>query len=312
MAEMSSIRKQITPSPGNNNADRMDCVRNCPVHAFSVSEGSIKINHDLCVHCGQCLPYLIRELSRTSHDLDDSQRKLNSTQEILHRSERLANLAHLTTSLASRVNNPLSVILLYVNLMLEEYKSDPDLQNDLKILATHTDKCKQSVNDLLALSRRNKIIRETVDVCDLVDRTLMTLPPSKHISVNVIHESDDPVADLDSEQIVYVLTNLISNAYNAIQSKGEVTIRTTTTENHIVFTISDTGIGINPEHMNRIFDPFFTTNKIGIDSGLGLAVSNRIVNMHGGTVKVESNHYPADGPTGTTFTVSLPRQISAE
>jgi len=74
------------------------------------------------------------------------------------------------------------------------------------------------------------------------------------------------------------------------------------------FIVTDTGVGIPPEHFPKLFEPFFTTKKVGQGTGLGLAVTYGIVKMHRGDIKVHSNADPAKGPTGTTFTVILPRR----
>jgi signal transduction histidine kinase len=80
----------------------------------------------------------------------------------------------------------------------------------------------------------------------------------------------------------------------------------------VCFKVTDTGIGIPKENMSKIFTPFFTTKKMGKGTGLGLAVTYGIVKMHRGDIRVKSNADPAAGPTGTTFTVTIPRQGRAE
>jgi signal transduction histidine kinase len=88
---------------------------------------------------------------------------------------------------------------------------------------------------------------------------------------------------------------------------GRITIRTEGDAERVRLSVSDTGVGILPEHFDKLFEPFFTTKKVGQGTGLGLAVSYGIVKMHRGDIKVASNASPAKGPTGTTFTVVLPR-----
>ena len=112
---------------------------------------------------------------------------------------------------------------------------------------------------------------------------------------------------MDKDQIAQVLTNLINNALAATPSPGSIMIRCTGDENSVRIRVSDTGTGIPKEHLKKIFEPFFTTKQPGKGTGLGLSVSYGIIKMHCGDILVESNADPAAGPTGTTFTVRLPR-----
>jgi signal transduction histidine kinase len=116
-----------------------------------------------------------------------------------------------------------------------------------------------------------------------------------------------PVLGVASE-FKSVWTNLISNALAAMPDEGTLTIETSGDEEQVCFKVQDTGIGIAKENMSRIFTPFFTTKKMGKGTGLGLAVTYGIVKMHRGDIRVKSNADPAAGPTGTTFTVTIPRQ----
>ena len=108
------------------------------------------------------------------------------------------------------------------------------------------------------------------------------------------------------------MTNLISNAYGAMPEGGVLTIRTGGTESTMVINVSDTGAGIPKENLNKIFEPFFSTKQIGKGTGLGLAVTYGIVKMHYGDIRVVSHDDPATGPTGTTFTVTLPRKAKQD
>jgi signal transduction histidine kinase len=89
---------------------------------------------------------------------------------------------------------------------------------------------------------------------------------------------------------------------------GTITVRTSDDADHVRFAVHDTGTGIAPENLKKIFDPFFTTKPMGMGTGLGLAVTYGIVKMHSGDIQVESQADPERGPTGTTFTVTLPRR----
>ena len=130
----------------------------------------------------------------------------------------------------------------------------------------------------------------------------------QNIILAVNHELTNPAADLDANQILQVLTNVISNAYAAMPDGGTLTVTTSDTDDAVTIAVSDTGTGIHQDHRNKIFEPFFTTKQIGRGTGLGLAVSYGVVKMHHGQITVDSNDNSDAGPTGTTFTIQLPRK----
>jgi len=99
----------------------------------------------------------------------------------------------------------------------------------------------------------------------------------------------------------------MSNAIEATPEGGKVTLTCQVTDRQVIFKVADTGVGIKQENKDRIFTPFFTTKPIGKGTGLGLPVSYGIVKMHRGDIRFESNADPVQGPTGTTFFVTVPR-----
>jgi signal transduction histidine kinase len=145
-------------------------------------------------------------------------------------------------------------------------------------------------------------------VRELVHRSVKTLTIPQNITVAIETDVEDPVAEIDRDQIIQVLTNLLTNAIAAMEKGGELAVRVTGDPNSIRFIVTDTGVGIPEQNINKVFEPFFTTKQIGKGTGLGLAVTYGIVKMHCGDIRVESNADPATGPTGTTFTVTLPRR----
>jgi signal transduction histidine kinase len=116
------------------------------------------------------------------------------------------------------------------------------------------------------------------------------------------------MVEVDPDQLTQVLINLVTNAYAAMPDGGTLSVVTQDADDRFALVVSDSGIGIPPEHFPKLFEPFFTTKKGGKGTGLGLAVTYGIVKMHRGDIKVTSNTDPAKGPTGTSFVVSLPRR----
>ena len=151
------------------------------------------------------------------------------------------------------------------------------------------------------------MVRQPTDLAGLVKKVLHTTPVNEGVEVQVEDQLKDPVAEIDSDQIVQVLTNLLSNAQQAMPEGGMVAVGLSDTPEEVIIRVSDTGSGIPEENMAKLFDPFFTTKQVGMGTGLGLAVTHGIVKMHRGQITVESNSDRKAGPTGTTFTIKLPR-----
>jgi signal transduction histidine kinase len=223
-------------------------------------------------------------------------------------SEKLATIGQLAARIAHEENNPLGTVLMLSHLLLEEAAVDSEMREDLNLIVSEADRCKKIVSGLLQFARKNKVDFESVDVREIVARCTRALHVPENIEVHTAHDGDYTEAELDRDQIAEVLTNLASNAIAAMPQGGKLSILTNGDADKVRFIVSDTGIGIPPTNRKKIFEPFFTTKPAGEGTGLGLAVSYGIVKMHHGDIKVESNADAAAGPTGTTFTVTLPRR----
>ncbi len=256
-----------------------------------------------------CLPFTIEKLRSTVQDLAVSNGRLAETQEALLHSEKLASMGQLAAGIAHELNNPLGVVLMYAHLLLEESqrRGDSGLNEDLNMISEQAERCKRIVSDLLHFARQNKVDLEPADVRELLANAVRLNPAPSNITLAIQHEIQDGHADLDCDQILQVLTNLMSNAYAAMPNGGQLTLRTRETDHEIVLIVSDTGTGVPKEFASKVFDPFFTTKEVGKGTGLGLAITYGIVKMHRGTIQLTTNTDPEQGPTGTTFTVTLPK-----
>jgi signal transduction histidine kinase len=247
-------------------------------------------------------------LKVTVQKLAHSNETVASIQNALAHSEKLAHMGQLAAGVAHEVNNPLGVVLMYSHLLLEKYGEDSVLRDDLKMIAQQADRCKRIISGLLNFARENKTICQPTDIAELVHETLLSVAFHSSVQVKVIDLMHDRVAEIDPDQITQALINLLTNAEAAMPEGGELRIEISDTDESIQLKVSDTGTGISQENIGRIFDPFFTTKQIGKGTGLGLAVLYGIVKMHHGTVTVHSNANATKGPTGTTFTMKLPRK----
>jgi signal transduction histidine kinase/iron only hydrogenase large subunit-like protein len=255
-----------------------------------------------------CLPHSIEHLRDTVRELGRSNEELANAQVALVRSEKLASMGQLAAGIAHEVNNPLGVVIMYSHFLQEQLADKPEFATDLSMVVEQADRCKKIVAGLLDFARQNKVEHDTIDIGELVQRGLRGLAHPLGVEVEVEHAVKDPSLEVDPDQITQVLVNMVSNAFAAMPDGGRLKIRTEGDDRQVRILVTDTGVGIPPEHFSKLFEPFFTTKKVGQGTGLGLAVSYGIVKMHRGDIKVQSNADPAKGPTGTTFTVVLPRR----
>ncbi|MBN2193048.1 MAG: 4Fe-4S dicluster domain-containing protein [Polyangiaceae bacterium] len=272
--------------------------------------------HAVAIHKGlaepeMCLPFTIERLNAACRDLASSHQELATTQQALMQSERLASMGQLAAGIAHEINNPLGVVLLYAHNLLSE-ATQTGLRDDLQMVVEQADRCKKIVSGLLNFARRNKVARQSVDLPKLVDHCLGMLAVPVGITVRTEHAVPLLRAEVDPDQIAQVLTNLVSNAVTAMPDGGSLGVRTSESGEDAVIEVFDTGTGIPAENIHKVFEPFFTTKQIGKGTGLGLAVTYGIVKMHRGTIQVRSNADRRAGPTGTTFTVRLPRRGEEE
>lgn len=284
--------------------DELNCgacgYETCREHAIAICKGFAESE--------MCLPYTIEQLKNTVSKLNISNEQLAKAQEALSHSEKLAHMGQLAAGIAHELNNPLGVVLMYAHLLLDEVETKSQLYEDAGMIAEQADRCKKIVSGLLHFSRQNKTLLKPTDLRDLVDRGLKTLKIPDNIRLVVRYDDKNPIAEIDGDQIIQVLTNLANNAIAAMPDGGELTIRTSDTENTVIIEVSDTGFGIPKENLKKVFEPFFTTKQIGEGTGLGLSITYGIVKMHRGDIRVESNADKQAGPTGTTFRVELPRR----
>jgi signal transduction histidine kinase len=155
------------------------------------------------------------------------------------------------------------------------------------------------VSDLLEYSKPRQAVFEAVDVAVLVDEVLSVAPPPTGVELGRRLPPGLPPIRADRPQLRQVLLNLVSNAYDAMPEGGLLVIEADQDGESIRFTISDTGGGIAAEALPHVFEPFFTTKAKGI--GLGLAVSHRIMEAHGGALEITTHE-----GTGASFAVVLP------
>lgn len=280
-----------------NPEDELNCgacgYDTCIEHATAIIQGLAE--HEMC------LPNTIDQLNQAVNELAVSNEELAKTQEALLQSEKLASMGQLAAGIAHELNNPLGIVLMYAHLLLEHEENN----EDLKMITEQAGRCKEIVSGLLHFARQNKVIRQSTDINTLLQSALRSVKIPDDIELRLNIDIDDPLVEVDPDQIIQVITNLVSNACDAMPEGGRLTITAERYNHTLKLIVEDTGAGIQEEHLNKIFEPFFTTKKFGKGTGLGLAVVRGIVKMHSGDIWVETKANPKE-ERGTQFILTLP------
>ena len=286
--------------------DELNCYAcgydSCREHAIAILKGLAESE--------MCLPYTIEQMHEYINKLGETNEKLANANDALKKSEKLASMGQMAAGIAHEVNNPLGVILMYSNLLLEEADKSSEMHKDLKMIASQADRCKNILSGLLNFARKNELSIKNISFGELFDLAIQSVFVPDEIVIDINHQDPEKRINLDPDQIVQVFSNMIKNSIEAMKSSGRISIRTNFGKDEANFEVEDEGPGISEKNRTKLFEPFFTTKEIGKGTGLGLAVSYGIVKMHRGRISVTSNDDPSKGKTGTKFTITLPMNIS--
>ncbi len=220
--------------------------------------------------------------------------------------EKMAAVGQLVSGVAHEVNNPLTAILGFTDLLMENPELPESARRDLRVVLQEAQRTKQIVQNLLSFARQMPPQRKPVQLNVILHRTVqLRAYDLQNHGVQVIEQFDQhlPYVIGDSHQLQQVFLNIVNNAYDAIQETGRpprIEIMTARSGDTVEVSFRDNGEGVsNPE---RIFDPFFTTKEIGKGTGLGLSICYGIIREHGGEILCQNNA----GGEGATFIVRLP------
>jgi len=272
---------------------------------------------------GQAIPVLLTGHGRYDEqgnilgyeglNVDQSQRKkmekeLERTRVQLLQAEKMASLGRLSAGVAHQLNNPLGGIILYTKLVIEDYKLEEAAIEDLQRILKDAERCRDTIKELLEFSRQTNYLMQPCDINDTISRTLFLIE-NQTLFQNIDLKKDMapslPPISADVQQLNHVFMNIILNAADAMEGKGELTIKSylRSNLNRVCIEISDTGPGIPEDTLSHIFDPFFTTKEEGKGTGLGLSLAYSIIENHGGSIQATSK--PGKG---ATFVIEFPRK----
>jgi two-component system NtrC family sensor kinase len=244
-----------------------------------------------------------------SKSLKDQNERLHKAYLQLAGTEKLTALGEMASGVAHEVNNPLGGILLYSNLVLEDIPEDSPARENMQKIIYQTNRCKEIVQSLLDFARTPAGEMVPLKINNVVNTSLNLIKQQAmfhDIEIKTSLAENLPEIIGDRARLEEVFLNLFINAADAMNGKGLLTITTKLTSNNsIKVLVSDTGEGIDKEHLQHIFEPFFTTKDPGKGTGLGLSIVYGIIKKHNGLIEAES-----ESGKGTTFIISLPTYIS--
>jgi two-component system NtrC family sensor kinase len=223
----------------------------------------------------------------------------------LMHAEKMAAVGQLVSGVAHEVNNPLTAILGFTDLLMESPGIPEDARRDLRVILQEAQRTKQIVQNLLSFARQMPPQRKPVQINGVLRRTLqLRAYDLQNRGVEVVEQLDQclPPVVGDPHQLQQVFLNILNNAYDAMRESNpaRIEIMSARRGDFVEVSFRDNGHGVTQQ--DRIFDPFFTTKEIGKGTGLGLSICYGIVHEHGGEILCHNN----EGAEGATFVVRLP------
>ncbi len=243
--------------------------------------------------------------SRLLEETREAYNSLRATQEQLLQSEKMAAVGQLISGVAHELNNPLTAILGYSELLKSEDAVSGRGADYLEKLNKQAQRTHRIVQNLLSFARQHKPERGTVQVNQVVDDTVALREYDLKVNHIKIHRDLDPnlpEISADFHQLQQVCLNILNNAVDAVMEsgrQGEIWVRTSVLDHKLRIDFTDNGPGVQNPH--RVFDPFYTTKPIGKGTGLGLSICYGIVKEHGGEIQIQNGT-----AGGATFVVILP------
>jgi two-component system NtrC family sensor kinase len=298
--------------------DQIFSVSTCPVVADGDGAAVVQVAKNVTqeIRSARRLLHMSEELSEANSRLVATVDRLKTTQAQLLQAEKLSAIGQLVAGVAHELNNPLTSVIGYAQLVEEELREAGDapvrtsteLAHDVRRIAEESERAAKIVRNLLAFARRQTAARSPQDIADLASRVLSLRSYEfrlNTIEVETAFEPGLPRVLADTSQLQQALLNLVLNAEQAMRSRTpkrlRVGARFDADAGAVELFVGDTGHGITDENLPRIFDPFFTTRDVGEGTGLGLSICYGIVRDHGGQIAVKSRV-----GEGTTFSLLLP------
>jgi signal transduction histidine kinase len=222
--------------------------------------------------------------------------------ERMRTAQKLATIGQVAASIGHELRNPLAVIQSSIHVLGKRSPPEPSVVKHVERIKQQVLLSSEIIENLLELARDRSPERRAVDFSELARDAIASVPNRSDVQVALEVDPDMPTARLDGRQLRHVVVNLVTNAIQAVAAQGRdgrVMVRVSAVDDALVFVVEDNGAGFSEQTRSNLFEPLFTTRTTGI--GLGLALSRRIVERHGGKISAENR---AAG--GASFSVRIP------
>ena len=251
----------------------------------------------------------IKRLRQTNQQLLQAHEELKNAQMKLIQTAKLESIGRLAAGLAHEVKNPLAVIQLGVDYLTSTTKAEAsrDAVETIKEMADAVQRADTVIKGLLNFSRSEKLALVSMDLNSVIEESLVLVRHefAKHnISLEKNLAGGLPQVGLDQGKVKQVFINMFMNAIQAMGSDGSLTVKTSVrpADKSVGVQIEDTGSGIPEDKLDKLFEPFFTTKPVGSGTGLGLSVSKNIIELHGGSIRIENR----TDVRGVAVTITFP------
>ncbi len=285
----------------------------CLVPIFSeLSSGAQKVEKEICCQFfgTRQIPLLINASVIPGEDgypagylfvLTDMTR-IRELEVELRRNERLASLGRLAAGIAHEIRNPLSSIKGFAAILGNKVNEDEKAKEIALVMQREVERLNRVVSGLLEFARPPILKKKRVSLSDIVNHSISLVEDearTRGVEIRFKEESKEIVVEVDPDHFAQILLNLFLNALQSMENGGILKIRVHEHAGKVGVLVADTGPGIPPDQLSRIFDPYFTTKSTGV--GLGLAIVHKLVEAHGGSIRVFSS--PG---SGTRFLIRIP------
>lgn len=250
----------------------------------------------------------VEQLKMANQELEKKIQEKNELEEQVRRADKLAALGIMVSGVAHELRNPLGILKATTQVMESELGGNPAVKEFTSVVKEEVGRMNKVIQEFLDFARPSAPQFVKVDVNETVAEVIQFTRKylnQRNISLQQALGVDLPAIYADKRQIRQVFINMVLNGAAAIKDRGSMEILSEQAGNYICVRFKDTGCGIPGEHLAKIFDPFFTTKDTG--TGLGLAVSHRIIDAHNGFIEVDS-----EVDKGTEFRVYLPVELPAK